>query len=134
MTSEESMRSRTMRAVKSTNTKPELQVRKILFSHGFRYRLHRKDLPGKPDIVFPSRKKVIFVNGCFWHQHSCKRGSRKPKANSQYWEAKLRCNLERDTKNILELANQGWKALIIWECELENPISVHRKMTAFLKT
>jgi DNA mismatch endonuclease (patch repair protein) len=121
-----------MRAVKSVNTEPELQVRKILSGDGYRYRLHRKDLPGTPDIVFPGRKKVIFVHGCFWHQHSCKRGNRQPQANKTYWDAKLQRNIERDANSIRDLLAQGWKSIVVWECELKDPNAVHQKLTAFL--
>ena len=95
MTSE--LRSRTMRAVKGRDTKPEMAVRRLLHRMGYRYRLHRKELPGRPDIVFGSRRKVIFVHGCFWHGHSCKRGNRLPKTNAEYWQTKIARNVERHT-------------------------------------
>jgi DNA mismatch endonuclease (patch repair protein) len=111
-------RSEIMRAVRSENTKAELVVRRILYSLGYRYRLHRKDLPGSPDIVFSSRRKVIFVHGCFWHGHDCKRGARKPKSNSEYWQAKVARNRARDASSTDQLRRTGWESLIVWECEL----------------
>lgn len=102
-------RSKIMGKIKSEDTKPELAVRKFLFSHGFRYRLHRKDLPGRPDIVLPKYKTVIFVNGCFWHGHGCKIGSgkRKPKTNIGYWIPKIEKNIERDKENYAKLTYDG---------------------------
>ncbi|GBQ98129.1 DNA G:T-mismatch repair endonuclease [Acetobacter nitrogenifigens DSM 23921 = NBRC 105050] len=111
-------RSRIMRAVKSANTAPELAVRRLLFSLGYRYRLHRKDLPGSPDIVFAGRRKVIFVHGCFWHGHDCKRGARAPKTNAEYWRSKITRNIERDRRNAAALRDQGWRSLTLWECEI----------------
>ncbi|MEB2239557.1 very short patch repair endonuclease [Xanthomonas campestris] len=111
-------RSRTMRAVRSQDTKPELIVRRLVHSLGFRFRLHRKDLPGKPDLVFPSRQKIILVHGCFWHGHHCARGSRVPKTNSEYWLAKIARNRSRDQRVRQELGDAGWKTFTVWECEL----------------
>lgn len=110
-------RKRIMSQIRSRNTTPELIVRKNLHSLGFRYRLHRKDLPGSPDIVLPKYKTVIFVNGCFWHQHSCKKGQNIPKTNSVFWENKLRINKLRDKRNIVALKKLGWDVLVVWECE-----------------
>jgi DNA mismatch endonuclease, patch repair protein len=110
-----------MRAVKSRDTSPELAVRKLLSAMGYRYRLHLKKLPGAPDIVFPGRKKTIFVHGCFWHGHSCKRGARTPQTNVAYWQAKIARNVARDAQRALELRRLGWKAKIIWECEVASP-------------
>lgn len=126
-------RSRVMRAVKSTDTEPERKIRRLLTASGYRYRLHYKDLPGKPDIVFVGRKKCIFVHGCFWHQHQCPRGNRQPKANSQYWFTKLQGNKERDRQHIRGLAKSGWDSMVVWECELRNPDSVLKKLAAFLR-
>lgn len=112
------LRSRIMRAVKGRNTKPELIVRSALHRSGFRFRLHRKDLPGNPDLVFPGRRKVIFVHGCFWHGHDCKRGARAPKHNAGYWRAKIERNRARDQRNQEALKAAGWKVGIVWECEL----------------
>ncbi len=130
MTSEQ--RSRTMRAVKGRDTKPELAVRRLLHRMGYRYRLHRKDLPGKPDIVFGPRRKVIFVHGCFWHGHSCKRGSRLPKANAEYWQAKIARNVERYSGQLDELTAAGWTGLTLWECELADEDAVARRVSTFL--
>jgi DNA mismatch endonuclease (patch repair protein) len=111
-------RSEIMTKVKGENTTPELVVRKLLFSMGFRYRLHRKDLPGKPDIVMPKYKLVIFVHGCFWHGcPTCRHAQIRPADNAEYWNKKLDKNKERDSKNIMELKNNGWNVLVIWECE-----------------
>ena len=99
-------RSRTMRAVKFRDTEPELTVRRLLHRMGYRFRLQRKDLPGKPDIVFGPRRKVIFVHGCFWHGHSCKRGSRMPKTNVEYWETKITRNVERHSRQIMKSSPQ----------------------------
>lgn len=111
-------RSKIMGRIRSTNTNPEEIVRKFLFSKGFRYRKNVKKLPGCPDIVLPKYKTVIFVNGCFWHMHSCKYVS-WPSSNTAYWEAKLQQNIERDSKNINLLKSNGWKVIVIWECELK---------------
>jgi len=104
-----------MSKVRSKDTKPELQIRRGLYALGFRYRLHVSDLPGKPDLVFPRYKAVIFVNGCFWHGHSCSL-YRFPKSNTDYWTEKIKRNVERDTSNIKRLTDAGWRILIIWEC------------------
>lgn len=110
-----------MRAVKSKGTKPELKVRKLLHHAGYRYRLHRKDLPGNPDIVFPRRCAAIFIHGCFWHQHPGCRHADRPSSNNEYWTKKLNRNVERDERNIASLREMGWKALVLWECELKKP-------------
>ena len=111
-------RSVNMSHIRSTNTKPEEKVRKYLFSKGFRYRKNDKRLPGKPDIVLPKYKAVVFVNGCFWHMHGCSR-SRLPKSNLEYWQPKIQRNIERDKKNYTMLTNSGWRVFVIWECELK---------------
>ena len=126
------LRSRTMRAVKGCDTKPEMTVRRLLHRMGYRYRLHRKDLPGKPDIVFGPRRKVIFVHGCFWHGHSCKRGSRVPKSNSEYWQAKIARNVERHSDQVDELTASGWTVLTLWECKLSNQTALIQRLKAFL--
>lgn len=113
-----------MRAVRSKDTKPELIVRRLVHGLGYRFRLHRRDLPGNPDLVFPARRKVIFVHGCFWHHHDCKRGDRQPKENADYWAAKIARNVERDAANLAKLRSLGWEAMIVWECEL---VSAHRQ-------
>jgi DNA mismatch endonuclease (patch repair protein) len=126
------LRSRTMRAVKSKDTKPEIAVRKIVHALGFRFRLHRTDLPGSPDLVLPSKRKAIFVHGCFWHGHTCARGSRKPRANADYWAVKIRRNIERDARVRAGLKNLGWKTLVIWECELKTLEKLQRRIQKFL--
>ena len=111
-------RSRVMRAVKSKDTKPELIVRRLLHKQGYRYRLHRTDLPGKPDLTFPIRRKVIFIHGCFWHGHDCKRGAREPKTNVAYWREKIARNRARDAEHQVRLVEFGWRAVTLWECEI----------------
>lgn len=125
-------RSEIMRRVCSTNTKPELIVRRLIHSLGFRYRLHKKDLPGKPDLVFSSKRKVIFVNGCFWHGHSCKRGNRLPKKNRDYWTKKIGSNKHRDKNNTEKLIEAGWSVLTIWECETKDQESLRHMIVEFL--
>ncbi|WP_155326394.1 very short patch repair endonuclease [Desulfosarcina ovata] len=120
MAEDKEKRSQIMRAVKSRNTKPELFVRHLIHTSGYRYRLHRKDLPGKPDLVFISRRKVIFVHGCFWHGHGCRRGSRVPKTNQNYWVDKINRNIKRDKEIKKRLNEMGWSVLVIWECQLKN--------------
>ena len=112
-------RSRNMSAIKSKNTKPEIKVRKILHSMGYRFRLHSKDLPGSPDIVLPKYKTVIFVHGCFWHRHeNCKYAS-IPKTRTEFWENKFKENMKRDKVNQTNLFKLGWKIVIVWECQLK---------------
>lgn len=106
-----------MALVPSTGSKPEMRVRRALHAAGFRYRLHRADLPGKPDLVFPQFRLAVFVHGCFWHWHGCKR-SRMPAANREYWERKIGRNVERDQQQLSELSVLGWEVVVIWECEL----------------
>lgn len=112
-------RSSNMSRIRNKNTTPELSVRRFIFGLGYRYRLHSRNLPGRPDIVFPSRRKVIFVHGCFWHQHqSCSEG-RFPSTREHYWKPKLQRNVQRDREHEAELSALGWKTLTIWECELK---------------
>lgn len=111
-------RSLNMAAIRSGNTSPELVVRKNLFSLGYRYRLHKRDLPGKPDIYIKSRNALIFVNGCFWHQHPNCRYATKPKSNKKFWGQKLKRNVERDKKNKKTLKRMGYKVITVWECEV----------------
>lgn len=112
-------RSAVMRRVKGKDTRPEMQVRRLLHAAGYRYRLHRRDLPGTPDLAFPGRRKAVFVHGCFWHGHDCRRGARQPKTNAGYWRAKIARNRERDARNRAALAGLGWGSLTVWECELK---------------
>lgn len=125
-------RSWIMSRVRGKNTTPELKVRSMAHRLGYRFRLHRKDLPGRPDLVFPSRKKVILVHGCFWHGHDCSRGRRTPKANYQYWRNKIRKNVERDAKNQDHLKSLNWETLIVWECDLRYPEKVMYRMNKYL--
>jgi DNA mismatch endonuclease (patch repair protein) len=126
------VRRRTMQAVKSKNTTPELIVRRLLHASGYRYRLHNEDLPGRPDLVFPVRQKVIFIHGCFWHGHDCKRGARVPKTNRGYWVKKVSSNQSRDLNARKRLKAGGWKVLCVWECELRNTDNVLKRLTKFL--
>jgi DNA mismatch endonuclease (patch repair protein) len=111
-------RSRIMATVKGRDTTPEMRVRKSLHAAGFRFRLHRKDLPGKPDLVLPRYHMAVFVNGCFWHGHACRRGGRIPAQNRDYWVAKIARNVARDHASQQELQRRGWRCMVIWECEL----------------
>ena len=124
-----------MAAIRSMGMKPEMLVRSLVHRMGYRYRLHAKDLPGKPDLVFRPRKKVIFVHGCFWHQHtrpSCKDG-RVPRSNLGYWSAKLIRNAERDARNATDLKAMGWRVLVLWECDvLRGGPSLERCIRQFL--
>lgn len=113
-------RSRIMASVKSKNTKLELRIRSTAHRLGFRFRLHRSDLPGKPDLVFPSRRIALFVHGCFWHGHDCPHGRRMPVANAEYWQRKIHGNVERDAKVLAELVALGWKPVVIWECQIKD--------------
>lgn len=126
-------RSRIMRAVKGENTTPELIVRRLAFAMGYRFRLHRKDLPGKPDLVFPGKRQAIFVHGCFWHGHGCARGARVPKTNADYWQNKIARNRVRDVANVEALKSQGWRVAKVWECELRNLPLIRRRLARFLK-
>ena len=125
-------RSAIMRAVKSRDTGPELAVRKMLRPLAPGYRLNRADLPGKPDIVYGSRRLAIFVHGCFWHGHDCPRGARMPKANADYWRQKIARNRARDAKTVEALEAMGWRALAIFECELKEPAALRARLGAAL--
>ncbi|HLH44961.1 MAG TPA: very short patch repair endonuclease [Bryobacteraceae bacterium] len=125
-------RSRIMRAVKGADTAPEIAVRSLVHRMGYRFRLHRPDLPGKPDLVFPRLKKVVFVHGCFWHGHECARGARTPKANAVYWRAKIARNRSRDATHLKALKARGWRAAVIWECDLKSPARVAERLARFL--
>jgi DNA mismatch endonuclease (patch repair protein) len=125
-------RSANMARIRSNDTSPEIALRKLIHGIGYRFRLHRKDLPGRPDLVFPSRRKVIFVHGCFWHQHPECREGRLPGSRLEYWGPKLRRNQERDADAQARLKSQGWKNLVLWECELKNIDAAERKVRKFL--
>ena len=127
------VRSQTMARVKSKGMKPEMRVRRLLHGLGYRYRLHRKDLPGKPDLVFPSRRKVVFVNGCFWHNHDGCSKVRIPNTNRDYWVAKMERNSQRDRRNIASLESQGWRVSVVWECQLRDMSAATHRLVAFLE-
>lgn len=124
-------RSENMRAIRGKDTQPELTVRRLVHGLGYRFRLHRADLPGKPDLTFTSRSKVIFVHGCFWHSHGCKKGL-IPKSNRSFWLPKLRKNKRRDVNNVEALGQLGWDALVIWQCELKDVSSLRSRILRFL--
>jgi DNA mismatch endonuclease, patch repair protein len=131
-----SQRSANMRAICSNDMKPEMRVRRLAHKMGFRFRLHRKDLPGRPDMVFVSRRSVIFIHGCFWHQHpkpSCK-DSRPPKTNTSYWQPKLAGNQARDARNEASLLALGWRVLTVWECQTQDEKALRHALLTFLDT
>lgn len=125
-------RSRMMAGIKGKNTKPEMVVRKLVHRMGYRFRLHRKDLPGSPDLVFPRLRRVIFVHGCFWHQHPGCRLAYTPKSNTQFWHDKLTANTSRDAMAVMALDALGWKVLIVWECEISNLPALAQRLNSFL--
>jgi len=128
-------RSRLMGLVRSKDTKPEMLVRRLVHALGYRYRLHDRRLPGCPDLVFPSRRKVIFVHGCFWHQHRCRMGNRMPKSRVEFWRNKLEGNRRRDQRHRKALNRQGWRVLTVWECQTR-PKAIPRladRVTRFLE-
>ena len=125
-------RSAVMRAVKGKDTSPELRVRKLLTALGARYRLHRKDLPGSPDVVLPGRRLALFVHGCFWHGHDCARGARVPKANRDYWLAKVGRNRARDLAARTALEAAGWRVETLWECELRDEATLRARLVGLL--
>lgn len=122
-----------MSRIRDRNTKPEMKVRSMVHSMGYRYRLHKKDLPGKPDLVFPKLHKIIFVHGCFFHMHDCRYGRVVPKTNEETWRRKREGNVERDHKVLNELQELGWEMLIIWECSTKNPSDIKEKIRTFLE-
>lgn len=125
-------RSRQMALIKSAGTKPEMIVRRLAHALGYRFRLHRRDLPGTPDMVFPRRRAVIFVNGCYWHGHNCKRGARMPKTNAAYWIRKIGRNRDRDSVSIAALERDGWRVITVWECEIKDLNTLARRLLDFL--
>ena len=125
-------RSFNMSQIRNRDTKPEMIVRKLTFALGFRYRLHRKDLPGKPDLVFAGAKKVVFVHGCYWHVHDCKYGRVVPKTNAVFWQTKRQSNVDRDMRDQAALAALGWQVLIVWECETRDVGALGERLSKFL--
>jgi DNA mismatch endonuclease (patch repair protein) len=126
-------RSENMRRIRSEDMQPEMAVRRLLHQMGFRYRLHCRDLPGKPDIVFRRQRKVIFVHGCFWHQHEGCSDGRLPKSNVSYWGPKFARNKARDEQVLAELSSSGWDVLVLWECETKEMGSVETRLLQFLR-
>lgn len=125
-------RSENMRRIKSRDTAPEMLLRRLVHGMGYRYRLHRRDVPGTPDLAFAGRRKAIFLHGCFWHAHGCKK-AHTPKSNTAYWSSKLQRNKSRDAAQALALAAIKWKRLVIWECELDKPNKVRGQVKRFLR-
>jgi DNA mismatch endonuclease (patch repair protein) len=125
-------RSAIMRAVRGKDPTPELLVRRLLRGIAPGYRLHRRDVPGRPDVAYVGRKAAIFVHGCFWHGHDCARGARIPKANRDYWEAKIARNRARDAESLAALAARGWRSLVVWECETKDEAALRERLAAFL--
>ncbi|MDJ0354676.1 very short patch repair endonuclease [Paenarthrobacter sp. PH39-S1] len=129
-------RSANMSRIRGKDTKPELLVRRMLHGAGFRYRLHGRyrseRLPGRPDLVFAGRRKVIFVNGCFWHTHSCAAGQHAPQNNAEFWADKRRRTVERDARQLISLRAQGWQVLVVWECELKDASMLESRLIGFL--
>ncbi|MDG5768285.1 very short patch repair endonuclease [Balneolales bacterium ANBcel1] len=124
-----------MSKIRSKNTKPEITLRSALHQLGYRFRVHKKDLPGNPDIVLPKYNTIIFVNGCFWHYHKDCREGRIPNTNTKFWKEKLKRNVERDKKNQAILKKNGWRVIVFWECDIENePEIIIRKVLQSLKT
>jgi DNA mismatch endonuclease (patch repair protein) len=126
-------RSEIMSRVRAKDTKPEMLVRRLVHAAGYRYRLHVRDLPGKPDLVFPARRKVVFINGCFWHRHRDCALARLPKSRTEFWTEKLERNRARDERNVAALRDLGWDVLTVWECEIRDPAGLMRRVEAFLE-
>lgn len=126
-------RSELMSRVRSRDTRPELRVRRLTHRLGYRYRLHRRDLPGSPDLVFPGRRSVVFVHGCFWHRHPGCRNTRTPKSRVEFWTRKFADNVARDERNQAELSALGWRHLIIWECETADTAGLAQRIIEFLE-
>lgn len=127
-------RSYNMSQIRCKNTEPEMLVRSIVHRMGYRYSLHRKDLPGHPDLVFAPRRKIIFVHGCFWHMHKCPYGRVVPATNTKFWQSKRQGNAERDKRNLRKLRRDGWRVLVIWECQTPNTKKLGRKLKNFLRS
>lgn len=127
-------RSATMALVRSRNTRPEIAVRRIIKSLGYRFQSHRADLPGKPDFVLSRKRKAIFVHGCFWHGHSCRAGTNRPSSNQAYWGAKLAGNERRDSKSRASLRRMGWRTMVVWECQIGNHERLRSRIEHFLES
>lgn len=125
-------RSRNMAAIKSRDTRPEMAVRRLLHGLGFRYSLHRKDLPGRPDLAFPSRKKVVFVHGCYWHMHDCRYGRVAPATRAEFWRAKRQANVQRDRRSAESLEQQCWTVIVVWECEVRDVDKLRTRLVDLL--
>lgn len=125
-------RSERMAKIRSKGTKPELWVRQLLHRLGYRFRLHRAGLPGRPDLVFPSRRKIIFVHGCFWHAHEDCKVANRPKSRRSYWDAKFKRNRARDEANQKSLQQDGWRVFVVWECETNSDVSLASRLARFL--
>lgn len=121
-----------MSRVKSKDTEPEMIVRRMLHAMGYRYRLHVKELPGKPDVVLPRHRKIVFVNGCFWHGHADCRRAERPSTNAEFWNRKISKNIERDENNKKKLESLGWKMLVVWGCEVKDAESLRRRLQDFM--
>lgn len=127
-------RSFNMSRIRNKNTRPEIFVRSIVHRMGYRYALHRKDLPGHPDMVLTKHHKIIFVHGCFWHMHKCRYGKVKPATNVNFWKTKREGNVVRDKRNLLKLRKNGWKVLVVWECQTRNSEHLFDKLSKFLNS
>lgn len=125
-------RSRLMSRIRGKDTAPEIRVRQVAHGLGFRFRLHRRDLPGSPDLVFPSRQKVIFVHGCYWHRHPGCRYAYSPKSNAVFWCSKFEANVTRDRRTTRELEALGWGVLVVWECEMRDTDALRKRLVEFL--
>jgi DNA mismatch endonuclease (patch repair protein) len=126
-------RSRNMSAIRNRNTRPELVVRSLVHRMGYRFRLHRRDLPGNPDLVFPARRKIIFVHGCFWHLHRCRYGKVVPATNGSFWADKRAGNQQRDRRNLRSLKKAGWDVAVVWECQTREPDRLEEQLRTFLE-
>jgi len=127
-------RSKIMSLVRSKNTRPEILVRRVVSTLGYRYRLHQRDLPGSPDLVFSRIRKIIFVHGCFWHRHACFNGRRMPKSRIEFWTTKLTGNKRRDQRTRRRLRKLGWDVLVVWECQTQQPTKLAERVHTFLKS
>lgn len=125
-------RSANMRAIKHKDTAPEMTVRRLIHAMGFRYRLHRADLPGKPDLVFGPAKRIVFVHGCYWHGHGCSTGGTGAKSNQRYWGPKIQGNRDRDARHLERLESDGWKVLTVWECDVKSEPALRTRLARFL--